>query len=328
MSSEKPARFVVPGDMPVQIQGSAHLDRLEPYGEVMLYADRPASPEEKIARVKGAEVILNTRGAVTWPGEALRELPDLRMITTCAIGTDNIDLVTASEMGIVVSNQPGRTAKYVAEHIFGLMFAAAKRAAFQTAELKAGRWTLMPNIFLHGKTLGVIGTGNIGSELARLGSALGMRVLAWTFNPSPERAASLGVEFVPLDDLLRRSDVVSMNVMLTDETRGMVGERELAMMKPGSLLLNGGRGDLVDKQALLDSLNSGHLGGAALDVYDAEPLPPGDPILYCQQVVLTPHLADQTPEGIEALNEGAVDNVIAFLEGRPQNVVTWPVEKT
>jgi D-3-phosphoglycerate dehydrogenase len=328
MSSEKPARFVVPGDMPVQIQGSAHLDRLEPYGEVMLYADRPASPEEKIARVKGAEVILNTRGAVTWPGEALRKLPDLRMITTCAIGTDNIDLVAASEMGIVVSNQPGRTAKYVAEHIFGLMFAAAKRAAFQTAELKAGRWTLMKNIFLHGKTLGVIGTGNIGGELARLGNALGMRVLAWTFNPSPERAASLGVEFVPLDDLLRRSDVVSMNVMLTDETRGMVGERELAMMKPGSLLLNGGRGDLVDKQALLDSLNSGHLGGAALDVYDAEPLPPDDPILSCQQVVLTPHLADQTPEGIEALNEGAVDNVIAFLEGRPQNVVTWPVEKT
>ena len=313
--------FVVPGDDPVQVQGSPHLERLRPWGEVVLYTDRPGTPEEKIERARDADVILNTRGAVTWPEEALRALPKLRMIATCSIGTDMIDLKTASELGIVVSNQPGRTAKIVAEHIFGLMFAAAKRAAFQTAELKAGRWLRVENVLLQGKTLGVIGTGNVGAELARLANALGMHVVAWTFHPSPARAAELGVRFVELEELLREADVLSLNVRLSDDTRGMIGERELALMKQGSLLVNGGRGELVDKAALVGALRSGHLAGAALDVYDVEPLPPDDPILSCEQVVLTPHLADQTPEGMELLNEGVVDNVIAFLEGSPRNVV-------
>lgn len=143
--------IVVPGDDPVQIAGSPHLDRLRPYGEVILYTDRPASLEEKIARARGADILINTRGAVTWPGEALRALPRLRLIATCSIGTDMIDLAVARELGIVVCNQPGRTAPVVAEHAFGLMFALAKRAAFQTAELKAGRWTRRENIFLQGK---------------------------------------------------------------------------------------------------------------------------------------------------------------------------------
>ena len=315
-------KFVVPGDDPIQIQGSPHLERLAPYGDVVVYTDRPATLEEKLERARDAAIILNSRGAVTWPDEALRQLPALRMITTFGIGTDSIDLEAASELGIVVSNQPGRTAAVVAEHIFGLMFAVAKRAAAQTAELKAGRWGRMENIFLQGKTLGVIGTGNIGAELARLANAVGMNVIAWTFHPSPERADRLGVRYVELDDLLRQSDVVSLNVRLSDETTRLLGERELALMKPGSLLLNGGRGEMVDMQALVNALNSGHLAGAALDVFDVEPLPPDHPILSCQQVVLTPHMGDQTPEGIELLNEGAVDNVIAFLEGHPQTVVT------
>jgi len=326
MASDTPSRFVVPGDFPVQIQGSAHLDRLKPYGEVRLYKERPSTLEEKIARVQGAEVILNTRGAVTWYAEALKELPDLRLIATCSIGTDNIDLVTAAELGIIVSNQPGKIAPYVAEHIFGIMLAAAKRTGFQTGELKAGRWTLIPNIYLQGKTLGIIGTGNIGAEVARLANAFGMKVIAWTFHPSPEREAALGVKYVSLDELLRESDVVSLNVNLTKDTEGIIGERELAMMKPGALLVNGGRGIMVDKHALVNALNSGHLGGAAIDTYDKEPLPADDPILSCEQVVLTPHLADQTPEGIESLNEGIITNTIAYLEGRPQNIANPPTK--
>ena len=148
-----------------------------------------------------------------------------------------------------------------------------------------------------------------------------MRCLAWTYNPSPQRAAELGVEFVELDQLLRESDVVSLHVRLSDESREMIGSRELALMKPGAILINAGRGELVATDALVDSLNSGHLAGAGLDVFDNEPLPHDHPILTCEQVVLTPHIADQTPEGIELLNEGAVSNVIAFLDGRPQNVV-------
>lgn len=323
MTSSERVTFVVPGDDPIQIQGSPHLDRLKPYGEVVLHTDRPASLEEKIVRVKDADIIINTRGIVNWPGEALKQLPKLRMITTCSIGTDMIDLEIASEFGVIVSNQPTGTVPSVAEHIFGLMFAVAKRAAYQTAEMKAGRWTRMENVYLQGKTLGVIGTGNIGGELARLGNAIGMNVIAWTFNPSPERAQRLGVRFVELDELLRQSDVVSLNVRISDETRQMIGRRELSLMKPTALLLNGGRGELVDTRALADALKSGNLAGAGVDVYEEEPPPADYPLFQCDQVVLTPHMADQTAEGFEALNEGAVDNVIAFLEGNPVNVVTW-----
>ena len=322
MSEMRNLTFVVPGDFPIQIQGSSHLDRLKPYGKVILYKDRPSTPEEKIERTKEADIILNTRSAINWPGEHLKALPKLKMITTCSIGTDNLDLETASELGIVISNQPGRTAPSVAEHAFGLMFALAKRAAFQTAELKEGRWSGKVNYMLQDKTLGIIGTGAVGSELARLANLIGMNVIAWTFHPSSERATRLSVRYVDLEELLRESDVVSLNVNLTEDTKGLIGVGEFALMKPGALLVNCGRGALVNHVALVNALKSDHLGGAALDVYDAEPLPANDPILSCEQVVLTPHTADQTAEGIEALNEGAVDNVIAFLEGHPQNVVT------
>ena len=321
MTSKERVTIVAPGDDPPQVQGSEHMKRLEPYGDLIVYTDRPASFEEKIRRAADADVILNSRGAVTWFEDDLRELPRLRMITTCGVGTDSIDLQTASDMGVVVSNQPGRTAPVVAEHMIGLMFAIAKRAYYQTAQIKAGTWMRMDNVFLRGKTLGVIGTGNIGAEMARLAAALGMEVNAWTFNPSQERAERLGVRYVELDDLLEQSDVVTLHVALTDETRGMIGAEQFELMKDGAILVNGGRGPLVDEMALADALNSGKLHGAALDVFGEEP-PPGDhPLLRCEQVVFTPHMADMTPEGVEMLNEGAVDNIIAYLEGRPQNVV-------
>ncbi|MBM3944951.1 MAG: glycerate dehydrogenase [SAR202 cluster bacterium] len=313
--------FVIPGDSPVQIQGSPHLERLKPYGEVVMYTDRPASEEEKLRRVKDADVILNTRGAVKWPRESLAKLPGLRLIATCSIGTDMIDLDAARELGVTVCNQPGRTARIVAEHAIALMFATAKRVAYQTAQLKAGHWARMDNVFLQGKTLGIVGTGDIGSGVARLGNALGMRVLAWTYHPGPARAQQLGVTYVSLDDLLRQSDVVSLHVRLSPESAHLIGKRELAMMKPGALLINVARAGVVDTGALVEALDSGHLAGAGIDVFDQEPVSKDAPIVRCEQVVLTPHIADVTPEGVELLNEGVVDNAIAFLEGRPQNVV-------
>ena len=201
------------------------------------------------------------------------------------------------------------------------MFAVARRAWFQTQQLKQGRWSLRDNIFLGGKTLGIIGTGSIGAATARLGQAVGMRVQAWTFHPSAERAEQLGVRFVPLEELLRTSDVVSVHVKLTDRTRGLIGAREFGLMKPGALFVNTARGAVVDTGALVAALDSGWLGGAGIDVFDVEPVPAGHPLLACEQVVLTPHNADQTPEGMDILNGGVVDNVIAFLGGRPQNRV-------
>ena len=321
MSARERVVIVAPGDDPEQIRDSHHLERLKPYGEVVVHRDRPNTREEKIARVKDAVCLMNTRGAIKWPAEDLRELQKLKMATTCGIGTDSFDLKAARAQGIVISNIPGKTAPVVAEHAFGLMMAAAKRAYFQTMEMKAGRWTRMDNVYLRGKTLGLVGTGNIGAAMGQLARAIGMRVVAWTFNPTPQRAAALGVDFVSLEDLLRTADVVSVHVKLTDQSQGLIGARELGLMKPGAILVNTARGAIVDAAAVVSALKSGHLGGAALDVFEEEPLPANHPILSCEQVILTPHNADQTPEGMDILNAGVVDNVIAFLEGKPQNVV-------
>lgn len=314
-------KIVVPGDDPVMIAGSPHLDRLADYGDVVLYEDRPATVDEQITRVKGAEVIMNTRGVVKWGREEFERCPDLKMITSCSIGTDMFDLVAAREHGVVICNQPGRTAPVVAEHMLALMFSAAKRTAYLTSEMKKGEWPRIDLITLQGKTLGIAGTGNIGAEMARLGRAVGMDVVAWTYNPSPEREKELGVRFVELNELLAVSDVVSVHVKLTDESRGLLSTREFGLMKKGAILLNGARGPIVDSAALVASLNLGHLGGAGIDVYDEEPIPADHPLLSCDQVVLTPHCADMTPEGVDLLNGGAVENVIHFLEGAPRNIV-------
>ncbi|MBN1687246.1 MAG: hypothetical protein JW852_11360 [Spirochaetales bacterium] len=313
--------IVVPGDDPVQIAGSPRLERLKPYGKVIVYTDRPAGSEEKVRRAKEADILINSRGMVSWGREELSQLPKLKMITSCSIGTDMFDLEAAREHGIVICNQPGRTAPVVAEHMFGLMFAVAKRAAFMTRQVKDGNWPRMDNIMLQGKVLGVVGTGNIGSEMVRLAKAVGMRVTAWTYHPSAEREKMLGVDYVDLDTLLQTADVVSLHVRLSGDSRHLIGKRELDLMKPGAVLLNGARAAIVDTTSLADALDSGHLGGAGIDVYDEEPVPRDHRLLKCEQIVLTPHCADMTPEGVDLLNSGAVDNIIAYLEGKSVNRV-------
>lgn len=321
MSQNARPLIVIPGDDPPQCQGSAQLDRLKPYGDVRLFDTQPANDADAVARVQGATAIINSRSQVKWPADVLRQLPDLKMITVCGIGTDAIDLDECRERGIVVSNIPGKTAPVVAEHAFGLMFAAAKQATYQTEKMKAGVWHKFDAIFLRDKTIGILGAGSIGAEMARLCRAIGMDVVAWTFHPSEERGRSLGVRFVELDELLSVSDVITIHLKETPDTQHLIGAREIGLMKPGSLFVNVARGAIVDTQALVKALNSGHIAGAALDVFEQEPLPADHPLLRCEHVVLTPHVADMTPEGIELLNEGVVDNVIAFFEGRPQNVV-------
>ena len=313
---------MVPGDDPPQIQSSPHLERSAPYGDVVLYTDRPITSAEKVNRAKEADILINSRGMVNWTTPVLRQLPKLQMITTCSIGTDMIDLQVAKELGVVVCNQPGRTAPVVAEHAFGLMFALAKRTAFHTAETKAGRWNRIDNIFLRNKILGIVGTGNTGSEMIKLGQAIGMDVIAWTFHPSQEKADRLGIQYVSFEQLLQTADVISLHVKLTDESRHLIDKQELELMKQGALLINCARGEVVQTDALVEALNAGRLSGAGIDVYDQEPPPSDYPLLTCKQVILTPHCADMTPEGVDLLNQGAVNNIIAYLEGHPENIVS------
>lgn len=322
MSSKDRPLIVIPGDDPPQLSGSRHLERLREYGEVVLHDTLPEDEEEQLRRAKDAVAIINSRSQVRWSGDLLRQLPNLKMLTACGIGTDAIDLEAARELSIAVCNIPGRTAPIVAEHAFCLLLALSRRLAFHTAEMKAGRWTRGLATSLRGKTLGVIGTGNIGCEMIRLARGFGLNVLAWSFNPSKQKAAELDFEYTDLERVLKESDALSIHVKLTEKTTNFIGAAELSTMKPGSLLVNTARGAVIDTDALVDALNSGHLAGAALDVYETEPLPAEHPILNCAEVVLTPHNADQTPEGMDLLNGGCADNVIAFFEGKPQNVVT------
>ena len=314
-------KIVIPGDDPVQIHGSPHLDRLRAVGEVVLYRDRPTTDEEKLRRLEGASVLLNSRGQVKWPGRLLAQLPALRMIAVCGIGTDAIDLDAAGQRGLVVSNIGSVTAPVVAEHALTLLMAAARRTSYYTAEMKAGRWASLQGVTLWGKTLGLIGAGPIAAEMARLGRAIGMEVQAWTFNPTEERARKLGVRFTDLDTLMETSDAISIHVKLTDQSRGLIGARQMSRMKWGAILVNTARGAIVETTALIAALQSGRVGAAGLDVFETEPVPAGHPLLACEQVVLTPHSADLTPEGMELLNRTTVDNILAYLDGRPQNRV-------
>ena len=294
---------------------------LEAVAELKIYPTRADSFNEQIERAQGATVIINSRSYVEWRGDAFQLLPDLRFISVCGIGTDSIDLDAARDHGITVSNIPGKTAPVVAEHAFGLMFAAAKRAAWYTEMTRKGEWVKQDGVFLSDKTVGIVGTGNIGAEMARMCNAFGMNVIAYTFNPSDERAEKLGVKFVGLDELLASSDVVTIHTKLTPDSEKLIGAREISLMKPTAILVNVARGPIVDEVALVEALNADHLSGAALDVFEDEPLPEDSPITRCEQVVLTPHIADMTPEGLDLLNQGVVENSLAYLNGTPQNVV-------
>ena len=321
MSNGNRPLIVVPSDDPAQCQGSPRMAELEAVADLKIFPTRAESFDEQIERAQGATVIINSRSYLEWREDAFKLLPDLRFISVCGIGTDSIDLDAARDRGITVSNIPGKTAPVVAEHAFGLMFAAAKRAAWYTEMTRKGEWVKQDGVFLGDKTIGIVGTGNIGAEMARICNAFGMNVIAYTFNPSDERAEKLGVRFVDLDELLTSSDVVTIHTKLTPDSEKLIGAREISLMKPTAILVNVARGPIVDEAALVEALNAGHISGAALDVFEDEPLPEGSPITQCEQVVLTPHIADMTPEGLDLLNQGVVENSLAYLNGTPQNIV-------
>lgn len=313
-------RLIIPGDTQEQWSGSPQLERLRGFCDVDYYVDPPADLSE-LARRMGDATLAISPVRVKWTDEALALAPGLKLIVLVAIGTDSVDLAAARARGVAVCNVPGRTAPVVAEHALGLMLSVARRMAADTAALKGGAWQQARTTTLRGKRLGIVGTGHIGAATAQLGRAIGMDVVAWTFSPSPERGRELGVTYVGLDELLATSDVVSLHVRATADTRHLIGARELGLMKRGAILVNVARGAVADTQAVADALASGHLAGVGSDVFEAEPIAADHPWLAHDNVVLTPHVADNTPEGMEFLNEGAVDNVAAFLAGKPTNVV-------
>jgi D-3-phosphoglycerate dehydrogenase len=228
-----------------------------------------------------------------------------------------VDLPAAARHGVTVTNTPGVSAISVAEHALALLLAVVRRIPQVDAATRRGEWPRGQSVELHGKTCGVIGLGAIGRQFARIAAGIGMRVIAWTTHPRPQP----GVEFVDLDDLYRASDVASIHLRLSPDTEGFIGPRQFALMKPTAILINTARGAIVDEAALIDALAARRIAGAGLDVFSAEPLPPGHPLANLPNVVITPHCAGITPEALEAGLHMAVENIWEFLAGRPAHVV-------
>lgn len=284
-----------------------------------------SAPSDVVARLQGASIAITNK--VPLRAADLAQLPDLKMIAVAATGTDIVDLAACRERGIVVSNIRNYSLVSVPEHCFTLILALRRNLAAYAADVKAGKWQSAaqfclfdhPIADLSGSTLGIVGYGALGQRVAQIGRAFGMKIAVTSRSPVDDA----GVAMLPLTELLATADVVSLHLPLSDKTRHMIGEAELATMKKTALLINTARGGLVDEAALAAALRSGVIGGAGFDVLTKEPPTAGNPLLDLDQpnFILTPHVAWASAGAMQTLADMLVDNIEAFVAGTPKNVV-------
>ncbi|HEX4683268.1 MAG TPA: phosphoglycerate dehydrogenase [Gemmatimonadaceae bacterium] len=311
--------IVVPDDFPPVLTGTDAEAKLRALDRpVRIFTERGADDEaELIRRIADAECVVNIRAHAQFTSRVIDACSNLRMISVWGSGTDHVDLTACARRGITVANTPGVNAHAVAEHTMALMLSIMRRIPQLHARMRSGEWPRGLSAQLEGKTLGIVGLGAIGSRVAGLARAFGMKLLITTAGADRGRAAALGARHVSLDELLRESDVVSLHLRLNADTRGILGRAQLALLEPTAYLVNTARGALVDRDALLDALQHERIAGAGLDVFDEEPLPAGDPLRSLPNVVLTSHNAGVTPEVIAEGLRLAVENVRGFLDGAP-----------
>jgi len=322
MSETTKQIIVVPDDIGGSFKSSPNIERLKKIANVEFHSQRASGDPELIERVRHANVILSFRPAFTkFPKPVLDGAPNLRMVCISGTGTEDVAVTDATARGIAVTNVPGPSNRAVAEHCLALLFAVARAVATQDRAIRRGEWKAIQGIELGGKTLGIVGVSGISSELAPLARALGMKVISWSRNNEAVRAAAIGSQAVPLNELLATADVISLHVRLNDATRHMIGVDQFARMKRGTILINTARGSLVDEAALLSSLSSGQVGGAGLDVFETEPLSAGHPFLTNENVVMTPVSAWSTVDASARMINQSIENVVQFLAGAPVNIV-------
>ena len=277
--------------------------------------------EDDIAeRLRNFDVIVAMRERTPLPATLIGRLPLLKLIVTTGRRNAAIDVNAAATRGVVVCGTSTLSQPPV-ELTWGLILSLARSIPRESAAMRAGAWQSTMGIGLHGKTLGVIGLGRLGTDVARIGKAFGMQVIAWSQNLTRDRTDALGVELVAKDALFQRADVVTVHLVLGDRTRGIVGERGLEMMKPTALLINTARGPIVDEHALIHALRHSVIAGAALDVFDEEPLPVDHPLRRLENALLTPHLGYVTTENYRLAYGEAVEDIRAFLGGAPVRVI-------
>lgn len=283
------------------------------------HKDRPSSQAELVDRLKDADIAIGVNFPIT--GEAISKAEKLKMISVSFTGYDHVDLEAATKRKIVVSNVPHYATQAVTELVYGLIFALL-RNLIKADEVVRTKWTRegLLGTELYGKTLGIIGFGAIGQSVAKIGVAFGAKVLAYDVVPRDETAKKLGVQLTDMETLLKTSDIVTIHVPLLSSTRGLIGEKEIGLMRNGAILINTARGPIVNKEALYRALSEGKIK-AGIDVYDVEPLPPDDPITKLKNTVLTPHIGFYTKEALLRRTRVAFENVKSYIEGKPKNVV-------
>lgn len=296
--------------------GTGPWDRLGPDLDLVCVPGHVADEDALVRLLAGAAVVVAMRERTAFPERLLARLPDLRLLVTTGGKNVAIDVAAARARGVVVCGTGSLTSPTV-EHTWALLLALARGVPAEERHLRAGGWQLGLGTDLEGGTLGVVGLGRLGSRVAAVGQAFGMRVVAWSQNLDPDAARAAGVEPVTKSELFERSDVVTLHLVLSDRSRGVVGAVELAAMRPGALLVNTSRGPLVDEAALVSALHGGRLGGAALDVYDVEPLPADSPLRTAPRLVLSPHLGYVTRGSYEVFFRDVVEDIAGWLAGSP-----------
>lgn len=289
--------------------------------DVTVFRDTLADQDALVERLAPFDAILAMRERTPFPRALIERLPNLKLLITTGERNRGIDAAACAARGVVFSGTPSFGAPTV-DLTWGLILGLARGIPNEQASLRAGTWQQGLGVGLEGRTLGLLGLGKLGTKVAKVAQAFGMKVIAWSQNLTAEAAAAVGVERVEKMELFARADVLSIHLILSDRSRGLVGAAELAAMKPTAFLVNTSRGPIVDQAALITALEAGRLGGAGIDVYDIEPLPPSHPLLAAPRTLLTPHLGYVTEENYRAYFQGAVEAIEAFEAGAPIRVIS------
>jgi phosphoglycerate dehydrogenase-like enzyme len=284
--------------------------------------NEPLGGQDKVARaLAGFAIVGAMRERTPFPRAMLEALPDLKLLITTGLRNNAIELAAAKERGILVCGTPsfGNPTAGIA---IGLMLELTRRIGFENARLKAGApWQSTIGSDLDGKTLGVVGLGKLGARVASIAKAFGMKVLAWSQNLTPDKCREAGVDYASKEDLFRQADFVSVHVQLSQRTRGLIGAKEIGLMKPTAYLINTARSPIVDEAALLAALRDKRIAGAGLDVFEVEPLPLDHPLRRLDNAVITPHLGYVSVENYRAYFAGMVEDIRAWLDGKPVRVL-------
>jgi len=289
--------------------------------DVVAFSDHLADEGALATRLADFDIVMAMRERTAFTRSLLERLPMLRLLITAGMRNASIDMKAAAERGVLVCGTAGLPYP-TAELAWGLILGLMRRIPAEDRATREGRWQVSLGLGLNGKTLGVLGLGTLGSRVAKVGRAFEMEVLAWSQNLTRARAEEVGATLVAKDELLARSDIVSIHLVLSERTRGLLGARELGLMQRSAYLVNTSRGPIVDEAALIDALRNGIIAGAGLDVFDPEPLPADHPFRSLPNIVVTPHLGYVTEETYRVFYGHALEDVQAFLRGAPVRVLS------